>query len=301
MNNSFWGKWYIAKLLPFLVGFLILFPLCMVRDMSKFRVFSMFGVITLVTITLLIIIESPFFIRYYWKNTYKKQDFSTHLNLFNLTTGFNKELYFFQFCGSLYYPYITTIAAIPIFRTMKKNTLEKMKRVVKNTLIFEMVLFSIIGIVGYFTWPIKTPDLILEREKIYSGADIPMSIGRLALIITIIFKLPNVYNALRLTIHGLTWKTETISAKENIIITSVTILISCIIAVIYSEICGYIKLIGGICCSIAGFIIPALLYVKSNDLPRWHWKNIASIFCYSALSTFGLISAEKTIYDMFTK
>ena len=46
------------------------------------------------------------------------------------------------------------------------------------------------------------------------------------------------------------------------------------VIILYSQISGYINLIGGICSSVAGFIIPLLLFARTNRYERWHWKNV---------------------------
>lgn len=98
-----------------------------------------------------------------------------------------------------------------------------MQKVVRRTVLFDIFLFIIIAVIGYLTWPIGTPSLIIERIKIVEKADIPMSIGRLTLVLTIIMKLPSNYNALRLTLFNIFWGTTTITKKKNIIVTLVVL------------------------------------------------------------------------------
>lgn len=298
LTKSFWGKWYIAKVFPFVVGYVIIFPLCLIKDVSKLRVFSMFGVFTLIGLICLLGVECPKYVKYYKENKYKEEDPSTHLNIYHAEKGFQTDLYFFQFCASLYYSYITTIGAVPIFNSLKNNVLRRIQKVVRRTVIFDIFLFLVIAIIGYLTWPVGTPDLIIERPKITRGPDIPMSIGRIALVLTIIFKMPSNYNSLRLTIFNTIWETTTITTKKNFFVTVVVLFICCTVSVLYSEISGYIKLIGGICSSIVGFIFPAMLYTRSNDLPRWHWKNIMTILIFSLFSVVGFISAGRTVFEM---
>ena len=81
-----------------------------------------------------------------------------------------------------------------------------MQKVVRRTVLFDIFLFIIIAVIGYLTRPIGIPSLIIERTKIVEKADIPMSIGRLALVLTIIMKLPSNYNALRLTLFNIFWE-----------------------------------------------------------------------------------------------
>lgn len=246
------------------------------------------------------IVEFPSYIKYYGEYTYKEDLQETHLNIYDVKQGFDSTLNFFQFCSSLFYSFVTTIGAVPIFKSMQNNILRRMQKVVRRTVLFDIFLFLTIAIIGYLTWPIQTPSLIIERNKITKGSDIPMSIGRIALVLTVIMKLPNNYNALRLTLFNLFWGTTTITKVKNITVTLIVLLLCCTVSVVYSEISGYIKLIGGICSSIVGFLIPALLYTKTNKYPRWHWKNIITILIFSLLTTIGFISAGRTIVEIIT-
>ena len=222
------------------------------------------------------------------------------LNIFNVKKGFGSTLSFFQFSSSLFYSFITTIGAVPIFKSMKHNVLRRMQKVVRRNVLFDIFLFIIIAVIGYLTWPIGTPSLIIERTKIVEKADIPMSIGRLALVLTIIMKLPSNYNTLRLTLFNIFWGTTTITKKKNIIVTLVVLFLCCTVSIVYSEISGYIKLIGGICSAIVGFLIPSMLYTRTNKYPKWHWKNIMTQFIFGLFTLIGFISAGRTIYEIIT-
>lgn len=223
LKNNFWAEYYIKVVFPYAIGMIIIFPLCLIEDVSKLRIFSLFGVITLLSIIGLLIFECPSYVRYYYDNVYKENDPDTHLNLFDVKKGFGSALSFFQFSSSLFYSFITTIGAAPIFKSMKHNVLRRMQKVVRRTVLFDIFLFIIIAVIGYLTWPIGTPSLIIERIKIVEKADIPMSIGRLTLVLTIIMKLPSNYNALRLTLFNIFWGTTTITKKKNIIVTLVVL------------------------------------------------------------------------------
>lgn len=72
--------------------------------------------------------------------------------------------------------------------------------------------YIIVGLTGYLTQPYKTPNFIIEREKI--GNDIVMTIGRLLIVFLIVFKIPANYNALRISIFELFFGTHEIDNKR---------------------------------------------------------------------------------------
>ena len=55
---------------------------------------------------------------------------------------------------------------------------------------------------------------------------------------------------------------------------------------------------GGICSTLVGFIFPSLLYTKSNNRPKWHWKNVGTIALFIFLASFGFIDSIHTIRDI---
>lgn len=296
--HSFWGKWYCKYIIPYAIGLCIIFPLCLIKDVSKLRIASLFGVLTLISLIILIIVEFPSYYKYYQNNIYNENDSSTHINLYNFKYGFDSSLYFFQFCSSLFYSFVTTIGAVPIFNTLHNNVLRRMQKVVRRTVLFDIVLFLIIAVIGYLTWPINTPDLVIEREKIRDGPDIPMSIGRLALVVTVMMKLPNNYTSLRITIFNVMWGNTEITNGKNVGVTLVVLVLCCTVSVVYSKISGYIKLIGGVCSSVVGFIIPALLYARTNRFGRWNWRNVLNVGIYGILTGVGFVAAGVTVWEI---
>ena len=200
----------------------------------------MFGVITLISLIILIVVEFPSYYTYYKEYIYSPNDVTTHINLYDYKSGFDSSLYFFQYCSSLFYSFITTIGVVPIFNILHNIILRRMQKVVRRTALFDIVLFIVITVIGYLIWPVNRPDLIIEREKIRKGADVPMSIGRIALVLTVMMKLPNNYTLLRITIFNMVWGSTEIINKKNVIVTLIMLIVCCTVIVLYSQISGCI-------------------------------------------------------------
>jgi amino acid permease len=201
--------------------------------------------------------------------------------------------------SSIYFATCIHIGAIPIFNTLKNNVRRRMYKIVRRTIVIDIFIFIVIANLGYLTCPKDTPSLIIERpSKNPNKADVLMCIGRLALVLTLIMKLPNCYATLRITLFDKLWGTTKISNFKNYILTFIVIFFCCFVSVLYTEINGYIKLMGGICSTLVGFIFPGLLYTKSNNRPKWHWKNVGTIALFIFLASFGFIDSIHTIRDI---
>ena len=95
-------------------------------------------------------------------------------------------------------------------------TTKRIKKVITTTISFDVILYLTIGIMGYLTDPISTPDLIIERYKLLDS-DIILAIGRVLFVVTVTAKIPTAYNSFRLSILELAYKTTEVSTIRYII------------------------------------------------------------------------------------
>jgi hypothetical protein len=91
------------------------------------------------------------------------------------------------------------------------------------------------------------------------------------------------------------------------LVTIPTLAVSCFIGVMYANIEDYISLMGSFCAVIISFLIPGkylkftflgMLYIKSNDYPISHYKNVLTIIIVGFLCLLGFTSGFLTIYGM---
>jgi amino acid permease len=129
-----------------------------------------------------------------------------------------------------------------------------------------------------------------------------MVIGRIDFIITLLTKIPPIYNSMRITLVSMIGKDpDNFSNLLNVLLTIPLLLLSCLVGALYQHVTDYIDLIGSLTSIFIMFLIPGLLYLKSNDYPKTHWKNITTIILISLFSVICLISAIFTIKDIIDK
>lgn len=65
---------------------------------------------------------------------------------------------------------------------------------------------------------------------------------------------------------------------------------SALVGALYTDISRIIEFLGGICGTSIGFVFPALISIKTCELPVTHWRNIMKIICFGSLSIVGYIA-----------
>ena len=109
----------------------------------------------------------------------------------------------------------------------------------------------------------------------------------------------------------LIWGNSNITNCKNIFVTLITLSIVTLIGALYDKILDYIELLGGFCSVIYCFLIPGLIYVKSDPSPisfrnilliyvksdpsPISFRNILIIFMVSSLTVIGYTSGIMTI------
>jgi len=210
-DNSFWNYNYVKFPIMYGVLLLVLFPLSIQKDISKLSFSSFFGVFTLVIIIIIVAIQSPWYIQDYWNNKYIENDPKTHLHLVDLSVGFiTPTLYFFRGMATVFYSFCCHYSAYPVLKTLENRTEDKIKKILRTTIILAVMLYLIVGNTGYLSNPLNTPPLIIERYKLFSN-DIVITIARMLFIITVAAKIPTAYNSFRLSVLELVFKSNEVT------------------------------------------------------------------------------------------
>ena len=107
----------------------------------------MFGIFNLLFLIFIIVIECPFYIKCNFI------DNKTNINFINVVSGFSGEAFSCH------------VHVFPVLNTLKNPTPQRINILFKKSIILDISCYLIIGINGYLTLPINTPDLIIERKK----------------------------------------------------------------------------------------------------------------------------------------
>ena len=289
VSNSFWNKLWIKFVVCYGIMILFLLPLCLLHNASKMRYASTFGIISLFLLIIIVVAECPFYIIDHINND------KFELNYFDILSGLKGDMKLLQSIVTVFYAFSCHVGAFPVLQTLHNPIERRQKKVIRRAIYIDIISYLIIGASGYLTQPLKTPDLIIERDKLFNS-DWIMTIGEICFIVTLLAKISANYNALRSCILVLLgYDSYNFSKITNVIITVVTLIITTLISAIFQSISDYISLIGSFCTVLISFFIPGLVYIKGNDYSIKHYKNILTIIFISIILILGLTSGFFTI------
>jgi len=287
--QSFWSQKKIKFLVCYLITITILFPLCRLKTISKMRYASTFGIISLFLLIFIVLIECPFFYKHNVTEGNQK------INLMNIRPGFGKDLQFLQSISTIIYAFACHVGVFPVLNSLHNPTRKRVQKVFRRATMLDIVCYLIIGISGYLSQPEHTPDLIVERDKIFKN-DFLMTIGQMLFIFTLIAKICANYNGLRTTLLiQMDYDPIEYPNNVNFIMTVISLSITTFIAAIFQKISDYISLIGSFCSVFIAIVMPGMIYIKDNGKKLTNLNNILAIIFVVIVSGFGLITSWSTI------
>ena len=117
-KHAIWGKVYI-KIIVYGGSTVILFFLCLIKDIRKMGYLSWVGVVAVVYTLIVVVAECPSYYRHYKKTKYVKEDKSTHTNYWDISKAFTSELVFFKGLANLFAAYCCHTSVFPIYVVFK--------------------------------------------------------------------------------------------------------------------------------------------------------------------------------------
>lgn len=276
-------------------GLIIILPLNLLPNVGKMGFTSIFGVFSIFLLIVIIVVQMPRYIVDYYDNIYRPEDKSTHMNLWDLTTGFSVRLYFFKSFATFLYSFGCHYAAIPIYSVLSTPTYRRMDKVITRSISLDAVIYLVVGVSGFLTQPIGTPDLIIERRQL-GDSDYVISIGKVLFLLSITLKLPACYNSLRISFNTMAFGNSEMTLLRNVLITGISLGLSIIVGVYFQGVSDYISFLGGFCGVFIGYIFPGLVYIKAFSKEISSVRVITIAVFIIIVSLIGLTGAGVTLY-----
>ena len=182
VSNSFWNKLWIKFVVCYGIMILFLLPLCLLHNASKMRYASTFGIISLFLLIIIVVAECPFYIIDHINND------KFELNYFDILSGLKGDMKLLQSIVTVFYAFSCHVGAFPVLQTLHNPIERRQKKVIRRAIYIDIISYLIIGASGYLTQPLNTPDLIIERDKLFNS-DWIMTIGEICFILTLLAKI----------------------------------------------------------------------------------------------------------------
>lgn len=278
-----------------IIGFLLI-PLCLIKNISKMSFLGYLSICSLLYTFLVIIIQSPFFWIYYKNNIYKEDKPDTHPNWFNITNSFNTRFEFFTGMATVFYAYACQPGAFPIYKGLYNNIPRRINKVFRRSVLLTFTMYFFVAIASFLTNPVDPEDLIIYRPSIFKH-DIFMDIAKICMMVDLFLCIPLNYNNLRNAIFSLLYGSNEISTRRNLITTVMVLMLSSLMAALYTNILTFLSLIGGFCVTTFGFFIPGCLMIAESGLPLTAPKNIMNLGIVIVLSFMGYAGGIQSVRE----
>ena len=298
-KKDIWDLLYIK--FPLMYGLTALIsPICLLKDISKMRFASMFGVCALMYSILIIVFETPWFYDHYLKYDYKSNDSSTHANWFDISMGFTSDLNFFTGIATVFFVFTCHPGVFPVYKSLKNNTPKRINQVILKSVGLDFIIYLAVAICGFMTAPLSDEPLIIYRKKIFDN-DIFMTIAKISLALDLYLSIPANLNSLRASFFLLVFDTDKIDNRRNVLVTIPVLLIATLIAALFEDILSYISILGGFFCSIICFLVPGLLMVLTSKEKVTSPKNLSIIIFLGFLCLIGFTAGGLTVVNLIFK
>ena len=291
-KEEYWTQKLYLKF-PIMLGIAALvFPLCLLKDITKMRLASLFGVLALVYSILVVIVESFF---YLFKENWDKVH---EMNWIDIRPAFKLEsgVPFFGGMATVFYIYSCHAGAFPVYKNLRNNTTKRIKKVFRRSIILDVTIYVSIAAASFLTSPFEPPELILYRPNLSGfNPDYLILIAKVGIICNLFFSTPANYAGFRLSFFELVWGNTNLTNTKNFFVTLGVLLVVVLIGALYDRILEYIELFGGFCSVIYCILIPALIYVKNKNIKMSNLIKYATVVTVCILVIIGYSSGILTI------
>jgi amino acid permease len=291
-KEEYWSQKLYLKFPIMLVIAALVFPLCLLKDISKMRLASLFGVLALVYSIIVVIIESFF---YLFNENWDKIG---EMNWINISNAFSLEagVPFFGGISTVFYIYSCHAGAFPVYKTLRNNTTRRIKKVFRRSIILDVCVYFTIAAASFITSPINPPELILYRPNLSGfSPDYFILIAKIGIICNLFFSTPANYAGFRLSFFELIWGNANLTNMKNFFVTLIILFVVVLIGALYDKILEYIELFGGFCSVIYTILIPGLIYVKNDNVPKSKLIKYVTVFAITILVIIGYTAGVLTI------
>ncbi|XP_013929222.1 PREDICTED: sodium-coupled neutral amino acid transporter 1 [Thamnophis sirtalis] len=290
--------WYVdGRVLVVAVTFLIILPLCLLKNLGYLGYTSGFSLTCMVFFLIVVIykkfqLSCPFLDRNATDATFSNFSFGTEGCRPKYVTFNSKSVYALP---TIAFAFVCHPSVLPIYSELKDPSQKRMQMVTKISFFAMFVMYFLTAIFGYLTFYESVQSDLLHKYQ--NKDDILVLTVRVAVIIAVILTVPVLFFTVRSSIFQLARKNK-FHLCQHIVVTLVLLMIINLLVIFIPSMKDIFGVVGTTSANMLIFILPSSLYLKitHQDGSKLIQRIWASLFLALGI-LFSMVSIPLVIYD----
>ncbi|KAM3832345.1 sodium-coupled neutral amino acid symporter 1 isoform 1-T2 [Vipera latastei] len=290
--------WYVdGRVLVVAVTFLIILPLCLLKNLGYLGYTSGFSLTCMVFFLIVVIykkfqLSCPFLDRNATDATSSNFSFVTEACRPKYVTFNSKSVYALP---TIAFAFVCHPSVLPIYSELKDHSQKRMQMVTKISFFAMFVMYFLTAIFGYLTFYESVQSDLLHKYQ--NKDDILVLTVRVAVIVAVILTVPVLFFTVRSSIFELARKTK-FHLCQHIVVTLILLMIINLLVIFIPSMKDIFGVVGTTSANMLIFILPSSLYLKiiHQDASKLIQRIWASLFLALGI-LFSMVSIPLVIYD----
>ncbi|XP_034259565.1 sodium-coupled neutral amino acid symporter 1-like [Pantherophis guttatus] len=290
--------WYVdGRVLVVAVTFLIILPLCLLKNLGYLGYTSGFSLTCMIFFLIVVIykkfqLSCPFLDRNATDATFSNFSFGTEACRPKYVTFNSKSVYALP---TIAFAFVCHPSVLPIYSELKDHSQKRMQMVTKISFFAMFVMYFLTAIFGYLTFYESVQSDLLHKYQ--NKDDILVLTVRVAVIVAVILTVPVLFFTVRSSIFELARKTK-FHLCQHIVVTLILLMIINLLVIFIPSMKDIFGVVGTTSANMLIFILPSSLYLKitHQDGSKLIQRIWASLFLALGI-LFSMVSIPLVIYD----
>lgn len=211
-TEGLWSKQSTKALWFAALCLLVIIFILNFNKLKRIYIISLIGIIGIFFGIIIFIIRSYDYIGNYWEKIYNKYNSETWIVYFDFKKAFDLKFNFFKIFTGCFVNFGLHAVILPISSSFENDTYPKTKKVINYSMLVFIIIYLIIGTVGFFWFPINTPKSILVNDKVFES-DILLEILRVIVLVIAVLRIPLYFYVFRISLNQILFGRNEISRK----------------------------------------------------------------------------------------
>jgi amino acid permease len=183
-----------------------------------------------------------------------------------------------------------------VFIELNRPSKSRYAKILDRSFMLEILLYLSIGFAGYFSFLGGTTDNILSN---YAVDDTFILISKISLFICLHCSMAINYNIMRASYESMLLKTgeKKFTFLKDLLLSVFTLLICNIFVYFVDSVTKILGIVGGISTVVISYFNPIMIYVLTNNYPRFSIYNLFAYFILIFTSIVGILSTGYSLVD----